>query len=117
MSEIEELQRLLQDQSGNLGSVAVGAAALGEMFDQDEIIREERENLKQLQAQWEEKLRKAEIDLSVERAKIARERAELEERLHGGSPEEASEDDEEDGSGKGGGRWLARLGLKDEEKK
>ena len=114
-AEIQELQRLLQDQSNNLGSVAVGAAALGEMFDQDEIIREERENLKRLQEQWEEKLRKAEIDLSVERAKIARERAELEERLHGSTTEETSEE-VEDTSGKGGGRWLARLGLKDEEK-
>ena len=75
------------------------------MFDQDEIIREERENLKQLQQQWEEKLRKAEIDLSVERAKIARERAELEEQLReaqGG----ADGPREDEGGNKGGGRWL-----------
>ena len=113
-AEIQELQRLLENQSNSLGSFAVGAAALGEMFDNDEIIREERENLKQLQQQWEEKLRKAEIDLSVERAKVARERAELEERLRAaGGRVDAS--DETARSGKGGGRWLARLGLKDED--
>ena len=111
-AEIQELQRLLEDQSNNLGSVAVGAAALGQMLDQDEIIREERENLKRLQQQWEEKLRKAEIDLSVERAKIARERAELEERLRGAKGTDESSDVDE-GSSRGG-RWLARLGLKDE---
>ncbi len=112
-AEIQDLQRLLQDQSDNLGSVAVGAAAVGEMFDQDEIIQEERENLKRLQEQWEEKLRKAEIDMSVERAKIARERAELEEQLRGTAGSDETPDDED--SGKGGGRWLARLGLKDED--
>jgi chromosome segregation ATPase len=113
-AEIQELQRLLEDQSNNLGSVAVGAAALGEIFDNDDIIREERENLKRLQQQWEEKLRKAEIDLSVERAKVARERAELEERLRaaGGRAETSNETDH---SGKGGGRWLARLGLKNDD--
>jgi hypothetical protein len=114
--EIEELKGLLENQSGNLGSVAVGAAALGEIFDNDEIIREERENLKRLQQQWEEKLREAEIDLSVERAKIARERAELEEKMHllaesSGKGHGAKGDDGKDSKG---GRWLARLGLKDE---
>ena len=114
--EIEELKGLLENQSGNLGSVAVGAAALGEIFDNDEIIREERENLKRLQQQWEEKLREAEIDLSVERAKIARERAELEEKMHllaesRGKGHGAKGDDGKDSKG---GRWLARLGLKDE---
>ncbi|MDD4268381.1 MAG: hypothetical protein GXY25_17960 [Pirellulaceae bacterium] len=114
--EIEELKRLLENQGANLGSAAVGAAALGEILDDDEIIREERENLKRLQQQWEEKLRKAEIDLSVERAKIARERAELEERMHvlaesSGKGRGAKGDDGKDAKG---GRWLAKLGLKDE---
>ena len=40
--EIEELQNLLNNQSNSLGSLAVGAAALGKSFDQDAIIVEER---------------------------------------------------------------------------
>ncbi|MEZ6069028.1 MAG: hypothetical protein R3C10_01900 [Pirellulales bacterium] len=79
--EIEELKRLLDDQSSNIGQVAVGANALAELLDTDEIIQRERENLTALQCQWEDKLRKAEIDLSMERAKIARERTEIEEKL------------------------------------
>ena len=79
--EIEELKMLLENQSNNLGNVAVGAAALGQMFDQDAIVREERENLKRIQDEWREKLRLAEVEISVERAKLARDKSQLEERL------------------------------------
>ena len=78
--EIAELKHLLENQSSNLGSVAVGAAALGSILDADNIVCEERENLSRLQAEWRDKLRQAEIEISVERAKLARQRAELEER-------------------------------------
>ena len=47
--EIEELQHLLNNQSNSLGSLAFGAAALEQVFDQDAIIREERQRLQQLQ--------------------------------------------------------------------
>ena len=40
--EIEELRHLLNNQSNSLGSLAMGAAALEQVFDQDAIIREER---------------------------------------------------------------------------
>ncbi len=114
--EITELKQLLRDQSANLGSVAVGAAAVGDVLDRDAIILEERENLRRLRAEWEEKLRKAEIEISLERAKLARQHADLEERLrtHGGVPQKpgvsgtaAAKPD------KSSGRWLARLGLKE----
>mgnify|MGYP000269630858 CR=1 FL=1 len=112
--EIAELKQLLQDQSANLGSVAVGAAAIGELLDADEIVREEREKLRRLQAEWEEKMRTAEIEISTERAKLARQRAELEEMLRENQVGNGSK-----GNGPGkteaasSGRWLARLGLKD----
>ena len=114
--EIGELKQLLENQSGNLGAVAVGAAALGEMLDKDAVIQEERENLRRLQTQWEEMLRKAEIDISLERAKIARERADIEGKLRtleekssasDFAPDQARESDKPVR-----GRWLARLGLK-----
>lgn len=114
--EIADLKQLLSDQSSNLDGVAVGAAALGEMFDKDEIIREERESVRRLKQEWEEKLRQAEVDLSVERAKIARERSKIEEKLR--TLNEMNE--AEANSVKSGasdkptrGRWLVRLGLKE----
>jgi len=118
--EIEDLQQLLSSQSSRLGDVAVGAAALGELLDQDAVIQEERENLRRLQVEWEEKLRQAEIGLSVERAGIARQRAEIKEKLRaaeelgakaadGQKPFETSSKGEQPARG----RWLTRLGLKD----
>jgi len=122
--EIADLNQLLADQSVNLEGVAVGAAAVGELLDQDAIIREERENLRQLQAEWEEKLRQAEIELSVERAKLARQRAEIEEKLRTveelrGQPEAAPESSEPSTKSDDPPRrrWLTRLGLKDGEQK
>lgn len=117
--EIAELKQLLESQTGNLGDVAIGAAAFGEIVDKDELIREERENLKRLQDEWREKLRKAEVEISVERAKIARERVELEEKMRQLElklAQESPSDTPEESSGKTrtGGRWLARLGLKED---
>jgi chromosome segregation ATPase len=115
--EIAELQRLLSEQSQNLGGVAVGAAAIAQMLDDDALVRQEREKLETLQGEWREKLRKAEIDISVERAKIARERAQLEEKLKDMQARDADGHDAE-GDDKGKkpkrGRWLARLGLGEE---
>ena len=117
--ECNELKRLLEEQSANLGTVAVGAAAIGEALDADAVVQEEREKLGNLQQQWREKLRQAEVDISIERAKLARDRAAIEEKLHmmekrGGRSEGGSDD--LDASGKPArGRWLERLGLKDAE--
>ncbi len=117
--EIEELQQLLSAQSANIGEVSVGAAAFSEVLSSDEIVRTERERLQQLQREWEEKLRQAEIDLSVQRARIARERAEIEERQR---VMQEQQPDEEGGitidvekPKPQRGRWLSRLGLKDDE--
>lgn len=78
--EILTLQKLLEEQSTHLGSLALGAAAIEELVAKDEIIQQERENARRLREEWEAKLRQAEVELSLERAKLARERAELEER-------------------------------------
>jgi chromosome segregation ATPase len=118
--EIAELKGLLANQSGSLGVMAVGAAAVGEVLDKDAIVQEERENLKRLQEECREKLRQAEIELSLDRAKLARQRAELEEKLRAMAPQESSTIGTAETADKSGkpprGRWLARLGLKDLEK-
>lgn len=117
--EIAELKRLLENQSANLGSMAVGAAAVGAILDQDAIVQEERENLRRMQSETDEKLRKAEIEISIERAKLARDRAEIDEKVRALGGHEGKPDDPGDSGEKGGkaarGRWLSRLGLKDTE--
>jgi hypothetical protein len=110
--EIHELTHLLQQQGGNQGTVAVGAAALGELLDRDAVIQEHREHLQRLQAEWEEKLRQAEIEVSLERAKLARERAKLEAQLQGAEREPAAAVSGGKPDKPARGRWLSRLGLK-----
>ena len=119
--EIEELRKLLEDQASNIGNVAVGAAAIAGVLDQDELIRQERESLKKLQDSLREQLRQAEIELSMERAKIAREKAGMEEKLQTFEQEKSklavpADAQAADAGGKKGsrGRWLARLGLRDD---
>ena len=111
--ELNELRRLLDDQSQSLGGVAVGAATIADMLDGDDLVQQEREKLETLQQEWREKLRKAEIDISVERAKIARERAQLEEKLQ--MLEQTTISDGDKDSEPKRGKWLARLGLGDGE--
>ena len=118
--ELVELRKLLEDQSSNIGGLAVGAAAIAGMLDGDELIKQERDNLKQMQEQMREQLKRAEIDISVERAKLARERAEVEEKLRAFETEkgklpivkDSAPGDKRKG---GGGRWLSKLGLSGDE--
>ncbi len=120
--EIAELKQLLDAQSDNIGSMAVGAQAIAELLNQDEVVAAERERLQQMQKEWEEKLRQAEIEMSVQRAKIARERAEIEERQRQLQEQQAEQggDDALPSDGSKGkkpqrGRWLTRLGLKEQD--
>jgi hypothetical protein len=85
--EIEELQMLLTRQATVSNGIAVGAAAIAQILDADELIQSEREKLRQSQVDWEQKLREAEIEISMERARIARERLEFElSRSQNGAP-------------------------------
>ena len=113
--EIAELKHLLENQNSNLGAVVVGAAALGNLLDTDAIIQEEREKLRCLQEEWREKLAKAETEIAVERATIARRRLELEESTRDLTDHPAPSEGREEGTGKPekgtSRRWLNRLGL------
>jgi chromosome segregation ATPase len=119
--ELNELRQLLDNQSSNIGEVAVGANAIAAMLDSDELIREERESLKHIQAQWREKLRQAELDVSVERANLARERSELDEKIeqfekHRAKLEQELRDGGADPAKKPNKRkWMDRLGIKADE--
>jgi chromosome segregation ATPase len=121
--EIAELRQLLEAQSSQIGGLALGAQAVAAALDNDEIVQQERAKLNALQAEWEEKLRMAEIDLSLERARIARERVEVEEKLRQLEQQMSQAASFAGASGCEGskepkparGRWLARLGLKEDE--
>lgn len=117
--EIADLRELLEQQSNQVGELAVGAAAIAQIMDHDELILQERERLQHAQEEWREKLRQAEVEISLERARIARERTELQEKQHALEKQAAQQSPttsdgnpaEKLGSR---GRWLTRLGLKDE---
>ncbi len=114
--ELESMRHLLENQTANLGTMAVGAAAVGELLNQDEIIREQQETLRRLEAEWREKLRQAEVELSLERAALARQRIELEQKF-----QEVEEQLQAQGSSaqtetttkKSGGGWRTFFGLTD----
>jgi hypothetical protein len=116
--ELRELRFLLEQQAETrAGGVAIGAAAIAQVIDSDELVQQERSRLQQLQAEWQEKFRQGEIEASLERAKLSRERqqlakkqAELEEQLEHLRRE--SRQVQEIGSGTSR-RWMAKLGLSD----
>ncbi len=117
---IAELQEQLEQRSEGDTISASQAAAISEALDSDDIVRQERDRLTQLQTDWEEKLRQAEVELSVERAKIARDRAQVEEKLREYEDrqprKETSDKDTAPRQEKPTrGRWLSRLGLKDQD--
>jgi chromosome segregation ATPase len=88
-----------------------------EMIDSDEVIAQHRQRVRELEQEMEQKLRTAELELSVERAKMARQKMELDEmksdlesqrqafEAAGGPPVQ----------GQPRRKWLSKLGLKDEE--
>jgi len=82
--------------------------------DADEAIVAEREKLAQLQAEWEEKLRAAELEVSLERAKLAREQAALKEKMFEFQKTDPQGILANDADGKPRRRWLAALGLGEE---
>jgi chromosome segregation ATPase len=116
--EIAEL-KLLLEQGRNVTDTANQSAAVAELLDHDDVIRQEREKLMRAQAEWRDKIGHAEIDISVQRAKIARERAELDEKIRQfeAAQERRGPNDHSDSDKPTRGRWLARLGLNIDESK
>ena len=108
--QIEELEKPAEDPDGG-----AAVAAREEVLDRDATVRQEREDLRRLQEEWREKLRQAEVDLSVQRAKLARQEAEIDEKLR-----RLESSGGRDGDSPGApqtpekpprGRWLSLLGL------
>lgn len=123
--EIQEYRALIQERTETQeAGLAVGAAAIAEIVDADDLIKQERERLQMLQAEWEEKFREGEIQASLERAKLSRERkalaskqAELEQELE--RVRRQARGSEGDGTAEPGSassrRWMVKLGLNNKE--
>ncbi len=118
-AEIAELKAIVEQQSNTRSGVAIGAAAIAQMLDSDELVKLEREKLAAIQREWEGKLREAEVQISTERAKLSRERAELETQTRIlaeqaiSMPISTSSISETKVDGKPVRRWLEHLGLRD----
>ena len=114
--EISDLKALIEQQSIAHDGMSIGVAAVAQMIEADSLVVEERLRLKHLRDEWEQKQRQAEIEMSMERAKLARERLELQERAQRHDEDNPPQTDEEKLAGKTRtrGNWLARLGLRDE---
>lgn len=117
--EIAELRHLLAQQAETRSDgTAIGASAIADLLDADELIAQERGKLRQLQVEWEEKFRVGEIEASLERAKLSRDRQEVlakkqelelqQEQLQ----REHRQADTADGTSSR--RWWAKLGLAQE---
>lgn len=114
--EIAELRALIEEQSNARAGIAIGAAAIAELIETDELVQIERDKLRTIQQEWEQKLRQAEIEFSMERARLGRERAQMEEKLRALEatlPANSSAEPEKNEK-PSGRRWLDRLGLKDD---
>ena len=117
-TEIAQLRDLLEQRPSQCEQgTTVGAAAIAQLMDDDELVREERQRLQDLQTEWESKFRKMEIAASIERANISRERqqlerqnADLEEQLAHLKRELRQEEITGPNQSR---RWLAKLGLAD----
>ena len=114
--EISDLKALIEHQSIAHDGMSIGVAAVAQMIESDSLIVAERLRLKELRAEWEQKQRQAEIEMSMERAKLARERLEIQEktqRYEDNNPPQ-TEAEKETGKTRSRGNWLTRLGLRDE---
>jgi hypothetical protein len=108
--------------SGQAGSASVEQAArdeeLAELLDNDQVIAEHRQRIAELEREMEGKLRAAELELSVERAKIARQKVELDE-LRADLESQRQLYESTGGTAAAPGaprrRWLSKLGLSGEE--
>lgn len=119
--KIEELRRRLNERKVEAKSESNLSAVYKTAVDADAAIQQERRRLEELQEEWQEKYRRAEVEMSTERARLARREAELNERAKALSAgendlqkkEQSDKSDKSDQSA--GKRWLTRLGLTEED--
>jgi chromosome segregation ATPase len=111
----------LKTQLVSSGNAEIGRVAeehdqqIRELVDADEVIAEHRKRIAQFEREMEDKLRAAELELSIERAKIARQNAELDDMRAELQSERRAYGDHGLPAGAPRRRWLSKLGLSGEE--
>ena len=111
--QIAALQDSLESKPDEEQLEEIKQALREEVFGNDKMIVAERKRLEAVQQEWQEKLRKAELEISVERAKLARERSALEEKL--ATVQDPPQDANQNQDDKPRRRWMSALGLKDDD--
>lgn len=110
--EIVDLRAQLADQS----FAALAPVELAnEVIDKDELIAAERAKLEALQKEWHDKLRTAELEMSIQRAALARKESEIEHKLQAAL--QAAADAPHSPDGKPRRKWLSALGLQADDEK
>ena len=113
--EIQELKQRLEEEGRDSKAVTAAEALLKQTINSDEAVQQERSRLQELQKEWQEKLRQAEVELSLERATIARERAVLDEQLRvvddASSQSTHATSKEKSSDCSASARWMTQLGL------
>lgn len=103
-----QIIRRLVDENAELQRQLDKKTEADELLDTNEVIRRERQRLTDLQQEWNTMLRQAELDLSRERAEIARTRQQLEERE---STLKALQEQLNQSTEESSGKWRGFLGL------
>ncbi len=110
--EIVELRAQLAEQPF---TPVVQTDMASEVLDKDELIATERAKLEALQKEWHDKLRTAELEMSVQRAALARKEAEIEHKRQ--AAQQAAADAPIGPDGKPRRKWLSALGLHADDEK
>ena len=111
-AEVVDLQSQLEARPEGQNLEALREQLTAEIFGDDEAVQVECEHLRQQQKLLDDKLREAELEISVQRATLAREQMALKERL--AELPDADAGTEKSSGGKPRRRWLSALGLKDD---
>jgi hypothetical protein len=116
--QIADLKMQLAGGGGAEGSTSKVADGVNASVDSDAVIQKHRVRIAQIEQEMEDKLRATEMQLSLERAKIAREQSQLTElRIELESTRGPNGPNADAGGNAPKRRWLSKLGLGDEEKK
>ncbi len=113
--ELQELRDQLVERPAAENLEELRQQITDEILGDDEAIQVEQARLQAQQQLLDDKLREAELEISVQRATLARDRATLEEKLANLPVPSVDEDEHADSTGKPRRRWLKALGIKDEE--
>lgn len=111
-SEIVELRTQLNERPTGENLETLREQIAEEILGDDEAIQQAREKLQERQQELDDMLRETELKISIERATLARDQAELKEKLAELANQEPAE--QESNGGKPRRRWLSALGLKED---